>query len=150
LEVLLARAGEPEARYVTNENPLIEQAFTHVEKLLKQISKLTQTPSLVEDEKGGVESAESLKVRMMPLLKKVRFFELIYDPAIKAILRIAGRSRGTRPIRRLSASYSTAVCRRIGNLTAPSGAMHWRMASPRKRRPSAGSRASRARNSKRS
>jgi len=101
MEVLIARSGDPDAKYITNENPLIEQAFDYIDKLLRLIAKQTQTPSLVEDEKGGVETAEALRVRMMPLLKKVRFFEQVYDPAIKAIVRIASKIEGAKDAKTL-------------------------------------------------
>lgn len=99
LEVLIARAGEPEAKYITNENPLIEQSFEHINGILRQIAKITQTPDsfLVEDEKGGVEKAESLKVRLMAFLKRVRFMESVYDPAIRKLLGLAYVIEGGKP-----------------------------------------------------
>ena len=96
MEVLLAKAGEPDAKYITNENPLIEQAFIHLEKLIRACAKLTKTPDsfLVEDEKGGVEKAEALKTRMMVFLKRVRNYQRKYDDAIKRIVRLALKIEG--------------------------------------------------------
>jgi len=96
LEVLLAKAGEPDARYVTNDNPMIEENFKHMESIVRKIAKLTQTPDvfLEGDEKGGVESAESLRVRLMSLLKRVRRYQRKYDEAIKKIMRIRDKIEG--------------------------------------------------------
>lgn len=98
LEVLLVKAGEPDARYITNENPLIEQSFKHMEMTLREIAKLTQTPDsfLLADEKGGVETAESLRTRMMNFLKRERRYQRKYDEAIKKILRIALKIEGVK------------------------------------------------------
>jgi hypothetical protein len=85
LEVILARAGEPDARYITNENPLIEDAFEHIESLIRKVAKLTQTPDtfLVEDEKGGVEKAESLRTRLLWFVSRIERYQQIYADAIK-------------------------------------------------------------------
>lgn len=90
MEVLLARQGE-EAKYITNDNPLIEQAFEHLDTLIRKVAKLTQTPDtfLTEDEKGGVEKAESLRVRLMSFLKRVSNYETTYRDALEHLLRLA-------------------------------------------------------------
>ncbi len=56
LDVLIARPGDPDAKYITNENPMIEQIFTHLDKIVRKIAKRMQVPDsfLLEDEKGGV------------------------------------------------------------------------------------------------
>lgn len=100
LEVILAKEGDPEAKYITNENPLIEQSFVHIEKILRAIAKLTQTPDslLTEDEKGGVEKAEALKTRMMGFLKKIRIYQSRYEEAIRNMMRIALKIEGGQEI----------------------------------------------------
>ncbi len=91
LEVILAQQGDPDAKYITNENPLIEQAFTHIEKIIRKICKLTATPDtfLTEGEKGGVEKVEALKVQLMQFFKRERFLQTIYEEAIRKILLLA-------------------------------------------------------------
>ena len=92
LEVLIAKQGEGDlARYITNDNPLIEQAFLHLESLIRKFAKLTQTPDsfLTEDDKGGVEKAEALKIRFMAFLKKVRNYQTTYDEGIRKMIRLA-------------------------------------------------------------
>ncbi|MDB5344248.1 MAG: hypothetical protein JWP89_2625 [Schlesneria sp.] len=88
LDVLLANPGE-DAKYVTNENPLIEQAFVHIEKCLRAIAKETQTPDsfLVEDEKGGVETAESLRTRLFLFISRIERYQQIYEEAILDTIR---------------------------------------------------------------
>lgn len=90
LEVLIARAGDPDAKYITNENPLIEQLFDHIKGLIRSVAKHTQTPDsfLLEDEKGGVEKAEALRTRLMHFLKRIRNYETTYDPLIEKLLRL--------------------------------------------------------------
>lgn len=96
MEVLLAKEGEPDAKYITNENPLIEQAFVHMDKVIRMIAKLTKTPDsfLAEDEKGGVEKAEALKTRLMSFLKRIRNYQRKYDDAVKKIVRMALKIEG--------------------------------------------------------
>ena len=109
VEVLIARAGEPDARYITNENPLIEQAFKHMEMTLREIAKLTQTPDgfVFEDEKGGqAERAETLRTRMMNFLKRIRRYERKYDKAIKDISRIGLKIEGEKEVDKLPLSVT--------------------------------------------
>lgn len=91
LEVILAQQGDPEAKYITNDNPLIEDAFKHMDRLIRQCAKLTQTPDtfLLEDEKGGVEKAEALKVRLMSFLKRVARYQRKYEEALRKLIRRA-------------------------------------------------------------
>jgi len=98
LEVILAKQGDAEAKYVTNSNPMIEEAFTHIDKIIRLCAKLTQTPDsfLTEDEKGGVEKAEALKTRLMLFLKRIKLYQRKYDEAIKAIIRIALKIEGVK------------------------------------------------------
>ncbi len=90
MDVLIARAGEPEAKYITNENPLVEQAFEHLEASIRKFAKLMQVPDwfFTDDEKGGVEKVESLRVRIMALLKKIKNYQTTYDEGIKNIVRL--------------------------------------------------------------
>ncbi len=96
LEVILAKAGDPDAKYITNENPLIEQAFTHIEKIIRKICKITATPDsfLTEDDKGGVEKTEALKVRLMQFLKREKSLQTTYQQAIKKIMLLALKAEG--------------------------------------------------------
>ena len=96
MEVILAQAGDPDTKYITNDNPLIEQSFIHLEKLIRKVAKLTQTPDsfLTEDEKGGVEKAESLRTRLMNFFKRIRLYQHRYDEGIKKILRLALKIEG--------------------------------------------------------
>lgn len=98
LEVILAQNGDPDAKYITNDNPLVEQAFVQIEKVMRKIAKDTDTPDrfLVEEEKGGVEKVASLKIQMMPFLKSIRMSETFYAPAIKKILRLAMKIEGSK------------------------------------------------------
>lgn len=87
LDVLLAQQGE-DAKYITNENPLIEQAFVHLEKVIRKIAKLTQTPDmfLTEDEKGGVEKASTLRARLFLFISRIERYQQIYEECIRRTL----------------------------------------------------------------
>lgn len=103
LEVLLARAGDPDAKYITNENPLIEHIFTHMEKLLRAIAKETQTPDtfLTEDEKGGVETAESLRTRLFLFISRIERYQQIYEEAILDTIRKCLRIEGVQDVEKI-------------------------------------------------
>jgi hypothetical protein len=90
LEVFLAQAGDPDTKYITNDNPLIEQMFTHLDKLVRKVAKRAQVPDswLIEDEKGGVESVESLRTRLLMFLKKIKFYQTAYEGEIIRMIRV--------------------------------------------------------------
>lgn len=96
LEVLLMETDWPDAKYVTNDNPLIESAFKHIDSLIDKIADLTQTPRtfMRPAEVGGVESAESLKTRFMSFFKRIRKYQTAYDPQIKKVLLAALELKG--------------------------------------------------------
>lgn len=84
LEVLLTDIDMPDAKYVTNDNPLIEEAFKHIDKMIEKAADLTKTPRsfLMPDDKGGVETAESLKTRMMGFLNRIKRYRKAYTAMI--------------------------------------------------------------------
>jgi hypothetical protein len=88
LELLFTQAGDTPSRYVTNDNAMIEEAFKHLDKLILRAAKLTDTPQgfIESDEKGGVESAESIKARFMLFLKRVANYRRIYADGIREML----------------------------------------------------------------
>jgi hypothetical protein len=91
LEVLLAQGGDPDAKYITNDNPLIEECFTHIDKLVRKFAKLMKRPDsfFIEDEKGGVESVESLRTRLMFFLREIDNYTGTYDPGVEKLVRLA-------------------------------------------------------------
>ncbi len=97
LEVILMGPDDPDAKYVTNSNPLIEEAFKHIESLIEKCADLTSTPRsfLMPDEKGGVESVESLKTRMMGFLTRINRYKKTYRTMIELTIRRAMELEGT-------------------------------------------------------
>ena len=91
LDVLIMAEGMPDAKYVTNDNPLIEQAFKHIEMMIEKCADLTATPRgfLMPDDKGGVETAESLKTRFMAFLKRIKRYQKTYNVAIPRMIKTA-------------------------------------------------------------
>lgn len=97
LEVLLTDADMPDAKYVTNSNPLIEEAFKHIDKMIEKCADLTKTPRsfLMPDDKGGVESVEALRTRLMGFLKRIKRYQKAYKGMIIRTLKIAAMMEGT-------------------------------------------------------
>jgi hypothetical protein len=96
IEVILTKGGDLPSRYVTDENPLIEQAFVDMEKCLRQIAKRTLIPDafFIDDEKGGVESVEALRTRFMAFLRRLDGDGAIAEQCIRDILRVAMKIEG--------------------------------------------------------
>lgn len=92
MDIIIKDEGQPDSRYVTNDNPLVDPMFKYIKWFVLECAKLTKTPAsfLTEDEKGaGVESAESLKTRFMLFLKRIQTYQDAYDDAIKRIIRLS-------------------------------------------------------------
>jgi len=96
LEILFTQAGDIPSRYVTNDNPLIEHTFAFLRSLVLAACKLTDTPPefVWESEKGGVESAESIKSRFMLFFMRVDNYRDEYDDGLKRMSELALRIEG--------------------------------------------------------
>ncbi len=97
LEILITKSGDTPSRYVTNDNPMIEESFEHLTSLIVRAAKLTDTPQgfIETDEKGGVESAESIKARFMLFLKRVANYRRIYADGIREMMVRASAIEGS-------------------------------------------------------
>ena len=95
-DVFLVENGDPDLKYVTNDNPMLEETFKYIELLIEKSAKLTHTPQsfLMPDDKGGIESAESLRTRFMLFLKQIEGYRLSYTDGIEKILRLALQIEG--------------------------------------------------------
>jgi len=74
--------------YIVNANPQIDQAFKHIESILRYISAISQVPleSFGIDQKGGVESPEGFKLRLFETIQRVNSKRLfLYNPLIEVI-----------------------------------------------------------------
>lgn len=100
LDVLLMAPDMPDAKYITNDNPLIEEAFNHIKMMIEKCADLTMTPRsfLMPDDKGGVESAEALRTRFMGFLKRIKRYQKVYAPAIPRMLKTAMKLKGVEDI----------------------------------------------------
>ena len=88
LEIIFTQQGDVPSRYVTNDNPMIEQNFTLLKDLIAKSAKLTDTPNgfIDDDEKGGVESAESIRARFMLFFMRIDNYRSEYDDGIKRMV----------------------------------------------------------------
>lgn len=91
IDVFLAKSGDPDAKYITNDNPLIEAAFVSMENLVRKICKITKTPDrfLSDEEKGGVERVDALKIQLIQFLKRESLLQTKYERVIRELLRLA-------------------------------------------------------------
>ena len=77
LEVIPVDEGDIIPQYITNSNPLIEQQFKQLEKLLNLVAAAAEVPEkfLGIEQKGGVEKVESLKLKMAEFLRKIEDYQ---------------------------------------------------------------------------
>jgi len=96
LEVFFAQSGDPDAKYITNDNPMLDQSFKYLELLVEKAAKLTQTPQsfIAADDKGGVEKAEALRTRFMLFLKRIEEYREAYSDGLEQIIRLALQIEG--------------------------------------------------------
>ena len=96
LEVFVHRQGEQPAQYIENNNSLIPEAQTYIDKILKLIGAITQIPISFFgfEEAGGAEKVEALRIRLTRFLKKIqrkqRMMELVLKKLVKETLQFAG------------------------------------------------------------
>lgn len=97
LEVFWTESGDVVPQYIEYKNVLVEEAFIHIDKCVDKISAITQIPRnlLGNDDKGGIEKVESLKIRMIPLLKKLTRNKTAYTNQLRKILACAMELEGT-------------------------------------------------------
>lgn len=91
LQVFFATIGEVDAKYLTDENPMMESAFEHMKNTIRTIAKRTKTPDdfLIESEKGGIEKSETVKTRLMQFFKRIANDRQNYHDALTDLYRIA-------------------------------------------------------------
>ena len=88
-------AGENAPSYVEYKNPLIESAFTHIDKTIDKICAISQVPrELFGSEKGGVEKVEALNIRLLPFIKKLNRAKRAYREGLTKILKIMFKAEG--------------------------------------------------------
>ncbi len=94
MELFFMDPGEEAPKYIEYSNSLIEEAFKHIEKIIVYISKITQNPFIVPDEKGGVEKVESIKARLAAFEKKIKRNQKAYTRGIIGMLRAVADFEG--------------------------------------------------------
>lgn len=68
--VMLPDKDAVPTRYVTNENPLIKETFTHVDRQLHMISWLSSVPMFELLEQSRPERVESLRIRLFSAIRR--------------------------------------------------------------------------------
>jgi len=90
-EMVEIRGGESGAmipRYITNENPQIENGFRQIDNLLRLLAMFSETSDVLLglDAKGGVEKVGALRLRILRTLAKIARKRNFFDAAIKKAL----------------------------------------------------------------
>jgi len=83
--------GESEPKYITNENPQIENGFKQLDKLLMMVSAITKMPpeALGLETKGGVEKVETMRTRLFNTVRKVNRKRIYMEKELKQLMKIA-------------------------------------------------------------
>ena len=93
-------------QYITNGNSLIDSAFRQKDEIIKDISRISEfsTVLLDADFKGGVEKLESLRLRILPTLAKVKRKQKAYTKMITNMLSRAYEWQTNKPCDKMSIS----------------------------------------------
>lgn len=86
--VMLPDKDSVKTRYVTNENPLIEETFKHIDRQISMISWITGVPSFDISDRSQPERVESLKIRMFSAVRKTETKRMKIEKGIKDIINI--------------------------------------------------------------
>jgi len=81
LEIFFLESKEdPIPKYITNENPQIENAFKEIETILKMICVATETPTdfFGLNDKGGNEKVQAMKIRFSEFLRKIEDYQMTF------------------------------------------------------------------------
>lgn len=91
IEVIPIEDGDPIPQYITNSNPLIEQQFTELEKLLDLIAAAAEIPAkfVGREDNGGAEKVETVKIRMAEFLRKIEDYQEGLEDAVRKLLHFA-------------------------------------------------------------
>jgi hypothetical protein len=87
MEVIPVTSGDIIPQYITNSNPLIEQQFVELEKLLHLIAAIAEVPkSFVGiEEKGGIETVGAKRLNMAEFLKKIEDYQQVFQDSISRL-----------------------------------------------------------------
>jgi hypothetical protein len=83
-------------KYITNDNPQIENGFKKIDFIIKMISAITKIPleTFGIDTHAGAEKVEAMRIRQYPIIRKVdrkrMYFEDVYETMIKEAMLIEG------------------------------------------------------------
>lgn len=91
LEVIPVDVDDVIPQYITNSNPLIEQQFAEIEKLLDLIAASAEVPEkfVGREQKGGIEKVETKKLSMLEFLRKIEDYQESFKVALETLFEAA-------------------------------------------------------------
>ena len=91
LEVIPIEEGDPIPQYITNSNPLIEQQFVELERLLDMIAAAAEVPEkfVGREQRGGVEKVETKKLGMSEFLRKIEDYQATFADGLQNLIKMA-------------------------------------------------------------
>ncbi|MCK5022769.1 MAG: phage portal protein [Candidatus Aenigmarchaeota archaeon] len=85
---------DPEARYITNENPLLGDAETHITTQLQMISYITDVPMWALLDSSAPERVESMKIKLFGADRKTRRKRAKIKKGVKRLVEIGFKMLG--------------------------------------------------------
>jgi len=93
--IMRADKNEPETRYITNENPLIEATENHITSQLKMISYITDVPMWqLTDSSAQPETVGGMKIKMFSALRKTDRKRMKMKKGVEKIIEIGFKMLG--------------------------------------------------------
>jgi hypothetical protein len=90
--------GEPEPKYIVNTNPMIDQAFTFVDKIILMALGIAKVPPELLNVGDAVAGAnlkvEAMRIRMFPTMRKIHRKQNAMKPAVEQALTYALELKG--------------------------------------------------------
>lgn len=93
--VLVETKEDPEAKFITNDNPLLTEAEEHIMSQLRMISEITGVPMWSLTKGTMPERVESLRIQLFSAIRKTNRKRAKLKRGLQDIIRIAFRMLGT-------------------------------------------------------
>jgi hypothetical protein len=92
--IMRADKNEPETRYITNDNPLLEASEIHIKSQLSMISYITDVPMWALLDGSAPERVESMKIKLFSAIRKTNRKRAKMTKGIEKIVEIGFKMLG--------------------------------------------------------
>lgn len=107
--IMRADKDEPETRYVTNDNPLIEATEKHIMSQIQMISFLTDVPVWGLTENSSPEKVESMKIKLFAALRRTDRKRAKMNRGIEKLIEISFKLLGKEMNGKIVLQFSTVL-----------------------------------------